>query len=66
MANPLYDILFGTHEGSGADFLLLPDGDVLSYRDFLAMTARFAHVFTDAGLVAGDRLAETSAHSETR
>ena len=57
MANPLYDILFGTHEGSGADFLLLPDGDVLSYRDFLAMTARFAHVFTDAGLVAGDRLA---------
>ncbi|AXI54321.1 malonyl-CoA synthase [Sulfitobacter sp. JL08] len=57
MANPLYDTLFGTHQGSDADFLLLPDGGVLSYRDFLAMTARFAHVFSNAGLVAGDRLA---------
>lgn len=57
MANPLFDSLFGCHAGKEAPFLHLMGSDDLSYCDFLAMTARFAHVFCDVGLKPGDRLA---------
>ena len=57
MTNPLYDALFGKHAGQTTPFLHLPNGAVLSHAEFLAMAARFAHTLTDAGMVAGDRLA---------
>ncbi len=57
MANHLYDALFGRHEGSGADFLILPDGRRLSHAGFAAMAARFAGVLGAAGLGPGDRVA---------
>lgn len=63
MANPLYDTLFGQHAHSDAVFLQLPDGAVLGYRDFLGMAAQYAGVLTDAGLVAGDRVAMQVAKS---
>ncbi|TCS67120.1 malonyl-CoA/methylmalonyl-CoA synthetase [Primorskyibacter sedentarius] len=55
--NPLYDRLFGAHEGKSTPFLLLPSGRVLTHDDFLRMAVRFAHVLSDAGLRPGDRLA---------
>ena len=56
MANPLYDTLFGQHLGSMATFLHLPDGQSLTYDDFLQLAAQYAGAFTDMGLVAGDRV----------
>ena len=57
MANPLYDRLFGAHRGSSAPFLHLADGQVITYQDFLEMAAQIAHVLTQTGLKAGDRVA---------
>ncbi len=57
MANPLYDSLFGRHEGAASEFLVLPDGSTWTHAAFLERAAQFAHVLTDIGLSAGDRLA---------
>ena len=57
MANPLYDALFGCHANNAETFLILPDGQEMSYRAFVAQAAGFAQAITDLGLVAGDRLA---------
>ena len=57
MTNPLYDTLFGRYAGKTTQFLHLPDGTALTHDDFLRMAARFAHVFRDAGVEPGDRLA---------
>ncbi|WP_193142418.1 malonyl-CoA synthase [Meridianimarinicoccus sp. MJW13] len=57
MTNYLFDSLFGRHATSEAPFLLLPDGEALTYRDFLTLSARMANVFTDLGLEKGDRVA---------
>ncbi|MCC0069266.1 MAG: malonyl-CoA synthase [Rhodobacteraceae bacterium] len=57
MANHLYDALFGRHEGSTADFLILPDGSRLSHGGFGAMAARYASALLGAGLESGDRVA---------
>ena len=57
MANLLYDTLFGRHAGKTTPFLHLPDGTTLTHDAFLRMAARYAHTITQAGLVAGDRLA---------
>ena len=57
MSNPLYDTLFGQHDQSAATFLHLPDGNTLTYADFLAMAAQFAGYLTQAGLAPGDRVA---------
>jgi malonyl-CoA/methylmalonyl-CoA synthetase len=57
MSNPLYDTLFGANQGRDAPFLYLPDGSSLSYKDFLAMAARYANCFAGLGLVPGDRVA---------
>ncbi|MEX0371593.1 MAG: AMP-binding protein, partial [Tateyamaria sp.] len=57
MTNPLYDALFGKYAHASTPFLHLPDGTVLTHADFLATAAQFAHVLTDTGLQAGDRLA---------
>ncbi len=57
MTNHLYDALFGRHAGSDAPFLILPDGQALSYRDFLAKVGRHAQALGAAGLRPGDRVA---------
>ncbi|WP_415402035.1 malonate--CoA ligase [Tateyamaria sp. SN3-11] len=63
MANPLYDTLFGRHEGSEETFLHLPGTGSLSYKDFLATAAQYAGLFTELGLGPGDRVAVQIAKS---
>ncbi|MEX2518369.1 MAG: malonyl-CoA synthase [Paracoccaceae bacterium] len=63
MANPLYDSLFGHHEGRDTPFLILRDGGVITYDAFLRLAARYANAITAAGLVPGDRLAAQVAKS---
>ena len=57
MANHLHDALFGRHEGSGAPFLILPDGSEMGHADFAARAARHAGALVAAGLGPGDRVA---------
>ena len=57
MANVLYDALFGVHAGKQTPFLILGDDTVITHDAFLKQAAQFAHLITNAGLVAGDRLA---------
>ncbi|MEL7466260.1 MAG: malonyl-CoA synthase [Pseudomonadota bacterium] len=63
MPNPLYDRLFGAHEGSDRDFLILADGRTVSYDAFLRLAARFANAIVAAGVKPGDRLAVQIAKS---
>ncbi|MHA6326437.1 malonate--CoA ligase [Roseivivax sp. CAU 1753] len=63
MTNPLYDALFGVHAGNQAPFLILPDGDRISYDAFLRRAAQIAHALTDTGLAPGDRIAVQVAKS---
>jgi malonyl-CoA/methylmalonyl-CoA synthetase len=57
LANPLYDSLFGRHRDNPEPFLLLAAGEALSYRDFLALSARYAALLTARGATAGERVA---------
>ena len=57
MTNPLYDTLFGQHQGKTTPFLEMADGTVITHSDFLELAARFAHVFTQIGVKPGDRVA---------
>ncbi|MEI2807641.1 MAG: malonyl-CoA synthase [Albidovulum sp.] len=57
MANHLFDALFGRHEGSGAPFLILPDGSEVSHADFGALAAGYAGALRAAALGPGDRVA---------
>lgn len=57
MANPLFDHLFGQHEGKSAAFLYLADGQVLTYTQFLAKAAKIANALKANGLQPGDRVA---------
>ena len=57
MSNVLFDALFADHIGSDAPFLILPDGEVWSYKRFLETAAQYAHVLEALGLQIGDRLA---------
>ena len=57
MSNPLYDSLFGIHAGKSRPFLHLPDGDVISYQQFLDMGAQYANAFASLGLQIGCRVA---------
>lgn len=57
MPNPLYDRLFGRHDGSAHPFLILPDGRRITHADFLARAARFARALAGLGLQPGDRVA---------
>jgi len=63
MTNPLYDHLFGQHQGKSTVFLQLPDGATLSHADFVGLAAQYAHVLTRRGLAPGDRLAAQVAKS---
>ena len=57
MANPLFDRLYKKHADKTVPFLHLADGRIVTYADFLAQAARFAHVLTQNGMQPGDRLA---------
>jgi malonyl-CoA/methylmalonyl-CoA synthetase len=57
MANPLFDALFGRHQGKETPFLHLPNGQTVTHAAFLARTARFANAFAKVGLTPGDRVA---------
>ncbi len=57
MTNPLYDHLFGKHAGQSTTFLLLPDGTSIAHDQFLERAAQIAHMLSENGLKAGDRLA---------
>ena len=63
MANPLFDSLFGKHAGKMQIFLHLPDGQTITYAEFLRMAAQYAGALTKFGLVPGDRLAVQIAKS---
>jgi malonyl-CoA/methylmalonyl-CoA synthetase len=63
MANPLFDSLFGKHAGKTQIFLQLPDGQTITYAEFLRMAAQYAGALTKFGLVPGDRLAVQIAKS---
>lgn len=63
MANPLFDALFRPHLDSDRVFLELADGSQWRFREFLVCAARFANVFTDAGVKPGDRIAVQIAKS---
>ena len=56
-ANPLWDGLFGAHEGSDAPFLIAPEGGATSYAAFLARARRLGGALAGMGLAPGDRLA---------
>lgn len=57
MPNPLFDALLAPHRGSHAPFIIHPDGQVVSYGEFLNNVARAAHALSACGLKPGDRLA---------
>ncbi len=57
MSNPLYDTLFAPHAAREDAFLRLATGYEISFRDFLALAAQYAHVLVEIGLKPGDRLA---------
>lgn len=57
MTNPLYDTLFGQHQGKTTPFLELADGIIVTHKEFLELAAQFAHVFVQLGVNPGDRVA---------
>ncbi len=57
MANPLYDSLFGGHRDNPKPFLFLASEETLSYRDFLALSARYAELLMAQGATIGERVA---------
>ena len=57
MANPLYDTLFGRHQGKTTPFIQLADGQVITHGAFVELAAQYAHLFEKIGLEPGDRVA---------
>ncbi|GIT93072.1 malonyl-CoA synthase [Jannaschia pagri] len=57
MSNPLFDGLFGRHAENDAPFLITSSAQTLSYRAFVARSARFAHALKGLGVTPGDRVA---------
>jgi malonyl-CoA/methylmalonyl-CoA synthetase len=63
MANPLFDTLFGAHDGRATPFLHLADGRTITHDAFLRRTAQFANLIAGMGVAPGDRLAAQVAKS---
>lgn len=63
MTNPLFDTLFGQHEGKDSVFLQLVDGSTITHATFLQTAAQYAGLLTSLGLKPGDRLAVQIAKS---
>ena len=56
MANPLFDAVFGRHEGCSTPFLQMPNGSVVTHNDYLQLTAQYANLLVQLGLHPGDRV----------
>ncbi len=65
MTNKLHDALFAPHGESAKPFLISPDGETISYRDFAKNVGRIANVLVDAGVQPGDRVAVQAEKSAT-
>jgi len=57
MTNPLYDALFGPHEGKSTVFLHLPSGETVTHGAFLQKVDRTANALAALGVSPGDRVA---------
>jgi len=57
MPNPLYDSLFGKHEKNNTPFLYLLNGEIISYKNFLSLSRKYANILFKIGLSKGDRVA---------
>lgn len=55
--NTLYDALLKPHGASQKPFLVLPDGDEISFADAVVSAHRIANVLVAEGVVPGDRVA---------
>ncbi len=56
MTNTLYDALIGRHASQEVVFLETDDGSRITYAQFIARAAQFAHVLVQNGVSPGDRL----------
>jgi malonyl-CoA/methylmalonyl-CoA synthetase len=56
MTNTLYDALIGRHAGQEAVFLETDDGSRITYAQFIARAAQYAHVLVQNGVSPGDRV----------
>ena len=57
MINPLFDNLFGTHVENDDPFLYLLNGQIITYKNFLKLSAKISNAFLDLGLTPGDCVA---------
>lgn len=57
MANPLFDTLFGRHQGKATPFLEMANGMVITHGEYLALAGQYAHVLAGLGVKPGDRVA---------
>ena len=55
--NPIHDSLIAPRDQDTSTFIFLPKGGQITYADFAARVAQFAHAVCAEGLVPGDRLA---------
>ncbi|MDB6179951.1 malonate--CoA ligase [Paracoccus fistulariae] len=57
MTNTLFDALMEMHRESERDFLILPDGDSLSYQQVHDLSGQMANELVALGVMPGDRVA---------
>ena len=57
MTNPLFDNLFGAHTENDDPFLYLLNGQIITYKEFLELSAKISNAFFDLGLTPGDCVA---------
>ena len=57
MTNPLFDNLFGAHTENDDPFLYLLNGQIITYKKFLKLSAKISNAFIDLGLTLGDCVA---------
>ena len=57
MTNPLFDNLFGAHTENDDPFLYLLNGQIITYKKFLKLSAKISNAFFDLGLTPGDCVA---------
>ena len=63
MPNPLFDTLFGQHQGKTTSFLQMADGSTITHNDFLELAAQYANLLVQLGVQPGDRIAVQVAKS---
>ncbi|MEP3346665.1 MAG: malonyl-CoA synthase [Litoreibacter sp.] len=63
MPNPLFDALFGQHQGKSSVFLQMADGSTITHQEFLELAAQYANLFTKLDVRVGHRVAVQIAKS---